>query len=158
MREEPLIDCEADVMMAITAMKQIHPKRENDTLELINSEIESIKYKIDNEMHVMWPFTFAGLGHRLINLIKDFNPHVLAKILVQKHEHYGPEALTRWGAIGVLIRIDSKLQRARHLKIMVTEDLIKGTEKIDDESFDDTMMDMVGYCILAYIMVNRKKV
>lgn len=68
----------------------------------------------------------------------------LPDLLLDKHKRYGSTAITRWGTTGVAIRIDSKLQRVLHM----TEDDIDGDAV--HESIEDTLVDIIGYCVLGY--------
>lgn len=155
MSKELLIEDKKDVLEAISDMKERFPTlRSKDSLLLIEKEVDAIRFKLNNNLKVVWAFHFSRLGSRMMNLIIGFDQDELATLLIQKHTKYGPSALTKWGEMGILIRIDSKLQRAKNLALMVVADMPNET----DESFADTMNDIVGYCVLGYVMTTRKKI
>jgi hypothetical protein len=68
-------------------------------------------------------------------------------LLVSKHKAYGPGCITKWGLLGIIIRIDSKLNRARNLINSQTVDP-------GDEALGDTLTDIVGYCVLGILHAN----
>jgi len=87
-------------------------------------------------------------------------PKLLPALLIEKHKRYGVSPLTRWGTVGVVIRIDSKMQRVVN---MVHEDDPDGPQEHTlfglpvSESVADTLMDVVGYCVLGYYLTKRSE-
>ena len=63
-----------------------------------------------------------------------------------KHEKYGAHPRRVWGPLGVMIRIHSKFERYQNIKDDPSSMLF-------DENAMDTLRDLLGYCILGYIMV-----
>jgi hypothetical protein len=61
-------------------------------------------------------------------------------LLWRKHKRYGHVPLVRWGNLGIVIRIDSKIQR--YINMM------KNDLDPDGESEVDTLKDIIGYNIL----------
>lgn len=71
----------------------------------------------------------------------------IAQLLELKGRRYGHNALLRWGLLGMLIRVDSKISRA--INLHANPHLAEGT----DESLRDTLQDVMGYCVLAHLII-----
>ena len=96
-----------------------------------------------NMMEFSWNQWFLYSGKLVLNLIRKtrgLSIENFCDMLLLKHSKYGAEPLTNWGAVGVAIRIDSKFERYKNL------------HGKDDE---DTLMDMLGYCVLGFIMTKK---
>lgn len=75
----------------------------------------------------------------------------LANLLIKKNHDYGnsvQEQFDEYGLISILIRLDDKLKRLKNL--------VKNTQKIQNESLLDTMKDIAGYGVLGSILLNKK--
>lgn len=102
--------------------------------------------------HDIWVSLGSGTCE-LLGWKKQPNPKEFTdfyQLLVDKHKLYGAEPLVRWGSIGIMIRIDSKLHRYTNLI------LDHYPSNPNDESIQDTLLDILGYCVLGYIMTNKK--
>ena len=69
-----------------------------------------------------------------------FEEHVAAT-LVKKQYDYGHNNIARFGFIGLLIRVHDKIARL--------ENLISKEVDPNNESIDDTIMDIVGYSAIG---------
>ena len=70
----------------------------------------------------------------------------LADTLKRKNHDYGDsfaKIYKKRGDISTLIRLEDKLNRF--------ETLINKDRKVNDESIEDTLLDMAGYCILTLV-------
>jgi hypothetical protein len=68
--------------------------------------------------------------------------------VISKQRDYGKENITRFGQLGLLVRVHDKLARLEHLT---------ATGKTpSNESLADTVLDLVGYSILG-AMLGRKQ-
>lgn len=70
----------------------------------------------------------------------------LAELLVSKNNDYGDsfsEQYKKYGTVSALIRMDDKLRRIETLK--------KGTTSKVSEKISETLIDLSGYALLAYI-------
>lgn len=77
---------------------------------------------------------------------------LLADTVAEKHKLYGDSPLRRWGILGLVIRLDSKM--ARYLTMTSTNNAgVVAT----DESVCDTLADMLGYCALAIGLLEEPK-
>jgi len=66
----------------------------------------------------------------------------------KKNIDYG-DAFAKFGVIGVLMRIEDKIQRS----LSITTN---GVNLINDESIKDTLLDLHNYAAMALILLNEK--
>lgn len=99
---------------------------------------------------VPWLHVFSSVGSICLSLLGDYmNDVAFAKLLLDKHQRYGAEPLLEWMELGLLIRITSKVARVSNL--MKNPNMPEG-----DESLNDTLRDIVGYCILGLYLKEAK--
>lgn len=72
------------------------------------------------------------------------------RVFKKKNADYG-DAFAKYGLIGVLVRIEDKIQRA------VTISKNKVT-LVDDETLKDTLLDLHNYAAMALILAEENKV
>ncbi len=72
-----------------------------------------------------------------------------AELCERKHRDYG-DSVAEHGAVGVLIRIQDKLNRTK----TVTRSSIA---YVDDESIRDTLIDMANYAAMAVTMLDEER-
>ena len=65
----------------------------------------------------------------------------------KKNKDYG-DAFAKFGVIGVLMRIEDKLQRA----ISITKNQI---HLVNDESLEDTLIDLHNYAAMALMLIKE---
>jgi len=68
-------------------------------------------------------------------------------LFIKKNIDYG-DAFAKYGVIGVLIRIEDKLQRS----ISITKN---GVSLINDESIRDTLIDLHNYSAMALMLLDE---
>lgn len=69
------------------------------------------------------------------------------EIFEKKNHDYG-DAFARYGTVGVLMRIEDKLQRLRSINK-------KGVQLVDDESMKDTLLDLHNYAAMALMLMEE---
>jgi hypothetical protein len=69
------------------------------------------------------------------------------ELFAKKNIDYG-DAFAKYGVIGVLIRIEDKLQRS----ISITKN---GANLVNDESIKDTLLDLHNYAAMALMLLNE---
>jgi len=69
------------------------------------------------------------------------------ELFAKKNADYG-DAFAKFGVIGVLMRIEDKIQRA--LSITKT-----GVALVNDENIRDTMLDLHNYAAMALMLLNE---
>jgi hypothetical protein len=67
--------------------------------------------------------------------------HEALELFTRKNADYG-DAFAKFGVIGILIRIEDKIQRA----LSITKN---GVTLVDDESLRDTLLDLHNYAAMA---------
>jgi beta-glucosidase/6-phospho-beta-glucosidase/beta-galactosidase len=70
------------------------------------------------------------------------------ELFKKKNEDYG-DAFARFGVIGVLMRIEDKIQRS----LSITKN---GVNLVDDESIRDTLLDLHNYAAMAVILLDEE--
>jgi hypothetical protein len=65
-------------------------------------------------------------------------------LFIKKNADYG-DAFAKYGIVGVLMRIEDKIQRA----ISITQ---KGVNLVDDEGIRDTLIDLHNYAAMALML------
>ena len=67
----------------------------------------------------------------------------------KKNKDYG-DAFAKYGVIGVLMRIEDKIQRA----LSITKN---GVNMVNDESIRDTLMDLHNYAAMGVMLLDEKE-
>ena len=73
----------------------------------------------------------------------------LGDLLIKKNTDYGnsfEKTLDKYGDVALALRLEDKLNRL--------ETLLKRDKLVKDESFEDTVRDMAGYCLL-YLAIKK---
>ena len=68
------------------------------------------------------------------------------ELFIKKNKDYG-DAFAKYGMIGVLIRIEDKIQRA----LSITN---KGIILVHDEGIKDTLLDLHNYAAMALMLLD----
>jgi len=71
------------------------------------------------------------------------------ELFEKKNNDYG-DAFAKFGVVGVLMRIEDKLQRA----LNITNN---GITLIKDERIEDTLLDLHNYAAMALMLLNEDK-
>jgi hypothetical protein len=82
------------------------------------------------------------------NKVSEDHFEAYGQFLLGKSNAYGDQPIRRWGAMGVIIRIDSKV--LRYINLIGNPDTPQG-----DEPTADTLRDIVGYAVLGYRLVTK---
>lgn len=69
------------------------------------------------------------------------------ELFIKKNADYG-DAFAKYGVIGVLMRIQDKLQRA----VSITKN---GVNLVKDEKINDTLLDLHNYAAMALMLLNE---
>jgi hypothetical protein len=70
-------------------------------------------------------------------------------IFIKKNADYG-DAFAKYGIVGVLVRMDDKIQRG----INITKNKIS---LVEDESIRDTLLDLHNYSAMAIMLLDENK-
>lgn len=69
----------------------------------------------------------------------------IKNLLIEKNKRYGENNIRKFGEQGIVIRASDKVERLRTM-------LFEKVGDTNDESIDDTWMDLAGYAILALML------
>lgn len=138
--------------------REVGIKAEEWAMDLLSTRSDIIRIDIlggspQDIASINWRTWFLRTGAIILSLIEEwtkFEELAFAKFLLGKHLRYKAGPLFRWKELGILIRLDSKLARL----INITEDKGLGTE---DEPAEKTAEDILGYCILGYLLNKELK-
>lgn len=75
---------------------------------------------------------------------------VALEMFNKKSQDYG-DAFAKFGVIGILIRIEDKIQRA----LSITKN---GITMLNDESIRDTLIDLHDYLAMGVMLLDEKKI
>lgn len=73
--------------------------------------------------------------------------HIALKLFTIKNADYG-DAFAKYGIIGVLMRIEDKIQRS----LSITKN---GVNLVNDEGIRDTLLDLHNYAAMALMLLNE---
>jgi len=125
--------------------------------ETIDSYIDSKEY-LDSDGVMTQDHKNRGvlLSSNAIRIAKEFDATYLltsSEILntvIRKQRDYGHKNISKFGITGLVIRVHDKVARV--------ENLMKKDNHINaviDETMLDTLMDIIGYSIIAYMWLNN---
>ena len=75
--------------------------------------------------------------------------HKALEMFKKKNKDYG-DAFAKFGVIGILMRIEDKIQRS----LSITKN---GVNMVDDESIRDTLMDLHNYAAMGVLLLDDNK-
>lgn len=78
------------------------------------------------------------------------------KLLCSKQKDYGKNNISRFGIVGIIIRLNDKLARLLNLLDKNEESEILAVA-VEDEPIYQTYMDIVGYCVIALMFTTKVK-
>jgi len=82
-----------------------------------------------------------------VNMVK-LSSNEVTTILIKKQRDYGPENIERFGLTGIIIRMHDKIARL--------ENLISSGQRANNESVQDTFIDIIGYSAIALMWMNNQ--
>jgi len=130
-------------------------KDEDVNLKLVRNKIDIVRHKIiANNFYSSWRQFFIQVGGIMIRINtlnqKGMDYTKFGEFLLRKHQSYGAEPFADWREVAILMRLGSKIARLINLE----EDPDINT---NNESFQDTFKDVIGYCVLGYYIDRLKK-
>lgn len=150
--DKPIVKWAQEIKTVITLFKAEQWSTEPETD--IGNELEKARLQIINALGAAIKLdVFRVIGSaslRLIEKIEPFNWNDFCTLLLEKHRRYGAHPLRVFGTIGVIIRIYSKFERYRNIK----DD---PSAILTDEGPMDTLHDILGYCVLGYLLCEENQ-
>lgn len=86
----------------------------------------------------------GGMAAEWLNNHGQWSASDIADILESKQQDYGHGNISAFGQLGIAVRLSDKVERMKNLESK------KGRAR--NESFTDTMLDIVGYCTIALML------
>jgi hypothetical protein len=83
-----------------------------------------------------------------VEQMKQIQSEALA-LFTKKNADYG-DAFAKYGVIGVLMRIEDKIQRSLSINK-------NGVHLVNDESLRDTLLDLHNYAAMALMLLDEKE-
>lgn len=155
MNDNYLIESPADILQVIELIeKQMPLPKDISLISLLEQIMENARVIVLAGKSPFWEIWFLRMGFIALNILQDykFDKLSFAKFLLNKHKMYTAKPLLRWDEIGILIRLDSKISR---LDSLTKEPSNFG---FGGEPPEDTLKDILGYCILGYLLTKRLSV
>ncbi len=75
------------------------------------------------------------------------------QLLDRKQQDYGPANLIKFGAFGVVVRANDKMERIINLMKQRHE---QGALDVKNEAVQDSMLDLANYALIAYVLETGK--
>jgi len=136
------------VMEQIEKQKDIK-SRGNNLMELEYVVNDARRKILETKEKIDWKLWFLGTGFIVFNILREdhkFNKLDFAKFLLGKHKLYGLKPLLVWEELGILIRLQSKVDRL----INITNNVLR--VDLGNEAVEDTLKDILGYCVLGHLL------
>lgn len=89
-------------------------------------------------------------------LLPSLTSHDIQELLVSKQRDYGTHNISRFGIVGIIIRLNDKIARLFNL-LEKSTDTNHSTVAVKDEPLYQTYMDVVGYCVVAMMFLTKVK-
>lgn len=93
--------------------------------------------------HSIWA-EMASLAIEELRLMGLWDTAEMTHTLARKQHDYGHGNIDKFGLMGVLVRISDKVERYKNLS--------EKNNKAMNEAIEDTLMDIVGYCVIAMML------
>lgn len=87
---------------------------------------------------------YDAIGHLRTMGPDGWDPNEMTALLVSKQRDYGHGNINAFGLYGILVRLSDKIERLQNL--------MANNREPSNESFRDTLLDMVGYCVIAHML------
>lgn len=102
----------------------------------------SIKAEQAPSFHMWTAIAAHAINH--LRFHDKWDAGEMLRVLCAKQHDYGHGNINKFGLIGVLVRLSDKIERYANL--------VNRTNAVPNETVIDTVMDMVGYCVVAQML------
>lgn len=92
---------------------------------------------------------------RIDNYVID--SYAITDILIRKQRDYGTKNIIRFGIMGIMFRMYDKVARLNNLMNKAFGDVTAAiyNNSVQGESIIDTLVDIVGYCTIALMLLDK---
>lgn len=125
----------------VTSGNVIVPRK--NRAEWVDMLIDSLPLPKDSDDDMRELFCFIGYEAYLDS---GANPGELLRLLASKQRDYGHGNILKFGRLGIVVRLSDKLERLKNLTA-------KGVSPAN-ESIADTLHDIVGYSVIALMLLD----
>ena len=127
----------------------------NYMIHFTNSGQDTFCPELEYEGRLVWD----EIGESCICLLGYMSmipkPSSISSLLVSKQRDYGTKNISKFGTIGILIRLNDKIERLINLLNRANYNLDNIVTSVSDESIYDTITDIIGYCVIAKMWLNK---
>lgn len=147
-----------DIQIFSSQFNQTVPKNAEplEILEDIFSELSRKINKNNLDIFINNEYIYFYIASYAISMIKNFNVNnidisYIHNVLINKQKDYGPSNIMEFGSLGIIIRMFDKVARLRNLTTKGA-DLLLNANSVPNETFLDTLIDIVGYCTIGLMV------
>lgn len=145
--EDVLLDSDNQVLAAINLILSYKLKKPPGVWSMVDLTEFIRQTYLAHKVAINWKPYLLEIGKLAVGCIEErglFNPAKMTRLLRDKHEVYGPKPIFKWGMLGILMKLDAKIDRY--------DNLLNGAHN-EFETETDTLMDIIGYCCLGLILI-----
>jgi hypothetical protein len=150
-----------------SSLEEVYP------IEQITALVEFVLNETDNLAKPVTPniissldnnpifFDIAAYAIFALDRVENFviDSYIITDILIRKQKDYGPNNISRFGLMGIVLRLHDKIARLNNLleksfgnvSAAISGNAVKG------ESIIDTLIDIVGYSTIALMLMDNDK-
>ena len=117
-------------------------------MEVVNYTATCLAAAVRNH-EALQPMLFNRMAQEAVGHLKQINewdPETFLLLLCSKQNDYGHGNINAFGLIGVSVRICDKVARLNNIS--------KNRRQVKNETIVDTWVDIVGYCVIAAMLLN----
>lgn len=146
---KPLIETTVDVAFALDKLRD-QQERQGFICEELLEQVKGAltldpKSLLSIDWYMIYREFYAFAQHHLNSY---FDRSTFLSLMKTKSDAYGDGPIRSWGHLGIVIRIDSKFQR--YMNLVKNPHTNPG-----DEQTIDTLQDIIGYCVLGYLLAHK---
>lgn len=136
-------------VMHLASLHNMHNRRVSfDALRNFISALELAHRDPDSDASTQHSFEIiAQMAIEELRFRESWDTGSMISTLCQKQHDYGHGNINRFGLYGVIVRLSDKIERLHNLTT--------NRKKSWNESTDDTLIDMVGYCVVALMLLDE---
>lgn len=133
-------------LISTLAMKE-SPANIDELNRLIDKARRAIMDYREEPIPLLWT-EIASHALQELRMNNKWDITTMSNLLVSKQRDYGHGNIMKFGLTGILIRLNDKIERLGNLRR-------KNVIEPKNESIDDTLKDIIGYCVVALMYTDR---
>jgi hypothetical protein len=128
----------------VLELNEMSPDSELMDIERVKS-VRDKMFSSKNNHPELWA-NIAGEAISELRERSEWSVERMTSLLINKQRDYGHQNILQGGLFGVAIRLSDKIERYANLERKAS------TDGPRNESVIDTLLDMVGYCVIALML------